>query len=78
MLVKFVSENSVLPYNGLVESEGIMYTNDSEKAKQLGFKPLVMEAKPDAEEGIYFSFYYEEAEDKIYGKWKKEPLTEVI
>lgn len=78
MLVKFIGENSVLPYNGLVESEGVVYTNDEEKAKEAGYKPLVMLAKPQSEEGIFFSIYYEENDDKVYGKWRRETLSEVI
>ncbi len=78
MLVKFISEASVLPYNGLVESEGVVYTNDIEKAEMLGYKPFVMEAKPYADEDVFYSIYYEETDDMVYGKWKKEEISEVI
>ncbi len=78
MLVKFISEASVLPYNGLVESEGVVYTNDIEKAKMIGYKSFEMEAKPDADEGVFYSLYYEETDDMVYGKWKKEEISEVI
>lgn len=78
MLVKFVSEASVLPYNGLVEFEGTVYTNDAQKAKNAGYKPLVMTAKPKSGEDVFFSLYYEETEENVFGKWRKEALSEVI
>ncbi len=78
MLVKYISENSVEPYQGLVEIQGVVYTNDEEKARLYGYKPFILEAKPQVKEDIFVYPIYEEDENAVYGKWKEERICEVV
>ncbi len=78
MLVKYISETSVEPYRGLVEENGTVYTNDEAKAKEVGFKELIVDEKPVPLDGFFATLYYENGQDAVFGRWKVEALEEVI
>ena len=78
MLVKYISDTSVEPYRGLVEENGTVYTNDEVKAKEAGFKELIVDVKPVLLEGFYAALCYENGQDAVYGRWKVHTLEEVI
>lgn len=77
MLVKYISEQKVEPYKGLVEIDGTVYANDEEKAISQGFKPLVADRMPDAPEGFYPVSYYEETENEVFLRWRLEAALEL-
>lgn len=78
MLVKYISESRVEPYRGLVEVDGVVFTNDEEKALAAGFKPMIIDEQPAAKEGVFLMLCYEDGADAVYGKWKEEVINEVI
>ncbi|MBQ4105627.1 MAG: hypothetical protein IJC86_04485 [Clostridia bacterium] len=75
MLAKFISENRIERYKGLVEFDGIVYTNDEEKAREQGYKPLITDEVPEETEGFCAVSYYEETEDAVYLRFRQEALN---
>lgn len=71
MLAKFINENKIEKYKGYVVKGSTLYANDEDKARQLGYKDLVVEDMPEIEEGEYLTYYYVDGE-VITKKWKIE------
>lgn len=76
MLVKFINENSVRLYNGVVEIDSVMYANDLGKAKEAGFLPLVTSPKPDAREDECYIRKFELGDNFVTEKWEAVIIPE--
>lgn len=62
-----------------VKHEGKTILNPSENVlKQLGYYPVIYTEMPmDAEEGTYYSSYWEQTEEAIVQKWKLEDIPKI-
>lgn len=78
MLVKYISEKQVLPYVGIVEIDGAVYTNDESKAYEAGYLPFIAEKMPEATDGYDVIMVYEKAGTCVYGKYQNIKLEEEV
>jgi len=78
MLVKYISEKQVLPYVGIVEVDGVVYTNDEAKAYEDGYLPFVVDKLPESTDGYDVIMVYEKSETCVYGRYQKIKLEEEV
>lgn len=74
MLAKYIDRKSIERYRGFVILNGRVYVNNIPKAREAGFKDLVIEEQPEYNPEIeYIDFYYEDGE-VITQKWEVIPI----
>ena len=77
MLAKYINNKQIERYKGYVIIDGITYANNEEKAKEVGFKDLVIEEQPEFNPDTeWLDNYYEDGE-VITQKWVVMPIEEV-
>lgn len=77
MLARYISEKKIERYKGYVIIDGITYVNNEEKAREVGFKDLVIDEQPEYDyETEWLDYYYEDGE-VIHQRWEIEPIEEV-
>ena len=78
MLAKYINNKQIERYKGYVIIDGVTYANNIEKAKEVGFKDLVIEEQPTYDEQTeWLDYEYEEKEEVIEQKWVVMPIEEV-
>lgn len=76
MLAKYINRKSIERYRGFVILNGRVYVNNIPKAREAGFKDLVIEEQPEYNPEVeYIDFYYEDGE-VITQKWEVIPFEE--
>jgi len=73
-LAKYINRKSIERYRGFVILNGRVYVNNVKKAREAGFKDLVIEEQPEYNPEVeYIDFYYEDGEE-ITQKWEVIPF----
>lgn len=76
MLVKYKNSEQIEMYKGFVIVGGTTYANNEEKAREVGFKDLVIEETPEFDvDTEYLNYTYEDG-NVITQKWEVLPLPE--
>lgn len=74
MLAKFKNTKQIERYRGYVIIDGTTYVNNEEKAREAGFKDLVIDEQPEYNpETEWLDYYYEDGE-VITQKWVVMPI----
>lgn len=74
MLAKYKNEKQIERYRGYVIIDGTTYVNNEEKAREAGFKDLVIEEQPEFNpETEWLDNYYVDGE-VITQKWVVMPI----
>ena len=74
MLAKYKNSKQIEKYRGYVIIDGITYANNEEKAREAGFKDLVVDEQPEYNpETEWLDYYYEDGE-VITQKWEIKPI----
>lgn len=74
MLAKYINSKKIERYKGFVIIDGITYANNEEKAREVGFKDLIVEEQPEYDyETEYLDYYYVDGE-VITQKWEVKPI----
>ena len=77
MLAKYKNEKQIERYRGFVIIDGITYTNNEEKAKEVGYKELRIEEQPTYDEQTeWLDYEYEELKTIIKQHWVVMPIGE--
>ena len=77
MLAKYINEKRIERYKGYVIIDGITYANNIEKAREAGFKDLVIEEQPEFNpETEWLDNYYVDGE-VITQKWEVKPIEPI-
>ena len=77
MLAKFKNKKQIERYKGYVIIDGITYANNEEKAREVGFKDLVVDEQPTYDEQTEWLDYEYEDGEVITQKWVVMPIEEV-
>jgi len=78
MLAKYINEKRIERYRGYVIIDGITYANNEEKAREVGFKDLVIDEQPEYNpETEWLDYEYIDGE-VITQKWVVMPIEEVV
>ena len=76
MLAKYINEKRIERYRGYVIIDGITYANNEEKAREVGFKDLVIEEQPEYNpETEWLDYEYIDG-DVITQHWVVMPIEE--
>lgn len=78
MLAKYINEKRIERYRGYVIIDGITYANNEEKAREVGFKDLVIEEIPEHSSTEWVEPYYVDGEECITQKWVIKPIEGVM
>ena len=74
MLAKYINEKRIERYKGYVIIDGTTYANNEEKAREVGYKDLVIEEQPEYNpETEWLDYEYEDGE-VITQKWVVMPI----
>ena len=74
MLAQYINSKKIERYKGFVIIDGITYANNEEKAREVGFKDLIVEEQPEYDyETEYLDYYYVDGE-VITQKWEVIPI----
>ena len=74
MLARYINEKRIERYKGYVIIDGVTYVNNEEKAREAGFKDLIIEEQPEYDpETEWLDYYYVETE-VITQKWEVKPI----
>ena len=76
MLAKYIDTKRIERYRGYVIIDGITYANNIDKAKEVGFKDLVIEEQPTFDEQTEWLDYEYEDGEVITQKWVVMPIGE--
>lgn len=77
MLAKYINEKQIERYKGYVIIDGITYANNEEKAREVGFKDLVIDTQPEYDpETEWLDYYYEDGQ-VITQKWEVKPIEPI-
>ena len=77
ILAKYINNKQIERYKGYVIIDGTTYANNEEKAREVGFKDLVVEEQPTYDEQTeYLDYEYEDKEEVIEQKWEVMPIEE--
>ena len=77
MLAKYINEKRIERYRGYVIIDGTTYVNNEEKAREAGFKDLVIEEQPEFNpETEWLDNYYVDGE-VITQKWEIKPIEPI-
>ena len=75
-LAKYKNEKQIERYKGYVIIDGVTYANNEEKAREVGFKDLVIDEQPDYNpETEWLDYEYIDGE-VITQKWVVMPIGE--
>ena len=78
MLAKYINNKQIERYKGFVIIDGITYANNEEKAREVGFKDLVIDEQPEYNpESEYLDYEYEEKETTIEQHWIVKPIEPI-
>lgn len=76
MLAKYINKKKIERYKGYVIIDGITYANNEEKAREVGYKDLVIEEQPTYDtETEYLDYFYQDG-DVITQMWEVKPIEE--
>ena len=77
MLAKYINNKQIERYRGYVIIDGTTYVNNEEKAREAGFKDLVIEEQPEFNpETEWLDNYYVDGE-VITQKWEIKPIEPI-
>ena len=77
MLAKYKNEKQIERYRGYVIIDGTTYANNETKAREVGFKDLVIDEQPEYNpETEWLDYEYIDGE-VIEQKWVVKPIEEV-
>ena len=77
MLAKYIDTKRIERYRGYVIIDGITYANNIDKAKEVGFKDLVIDEQPTFDEQTeWLDYTYEELKTIIKQHWVVMPIGE--
>ena len=74
MLAKYKNSKQIERYKGFVIIDGITYANNEEKAREVGFKDLVIDEQPTYDEQTEWLDYEYEDGEEIEQKWVVKPI----
>ena len=78
MLAKFKNSKQIERYKGYVIIDGITYANNETKAREVGFKDLVVDEQPEYNpETEWLDYEYEELKTIIKQHWVVREIEEV-
>lgn len=77
MLAKYINNKQIERYKGYVIIDNITYANNEEKAREVGFKDLVIDEQPIFDEQTEWLDYEYIDGDVITQKWVVMPIEEV-
>ena len=77
MLAKYINNKQIERYKGFVIIDGVTYANNIEKAKEVGYKDLVIEVQPEYNPEIEWLDYEYIDGDVITQVWVIMPIEEV-
>ena len=73
--VLYINETAVQYAPKYVVIDGTVYTNpDESRLSEAGYKPLLVDERPEEEEGYYISSTYEDTEEAVLQHWSKIPV----
>ena len=76
ILAKYKNEKQIERYKGYVIIDDTTYANNEEKAREVGFKDLVIDEQPEYNpETQYLDYNYIDGE-VIEQKWEVKPIEE--
>jgi len=76
MLAKYINNKQIERYKGYVIIDGITYANNETKAREVGYKDLVIEEQPTYDEQTEWLDYEYEDGEVITQKWVVMPIGE--
>ena len=76
MLAKYKNNKQIERYRGYVIIDDITYANNEEKAREVGFKDLVVDEQPTYDEQTEWLDYEYEDGEVITQKWVVMPIGE--
>ena len=77
MLAKFKNSKQIEKYRGYVIIDGTTYVNNEEKAREAGYKDLIIEEQPEFNpETEWLDNYYVDGE-VITQKWEIKPIEPI-
>lgn len=77
MLARYINEKKIERYKGYVIIDGTTYVNNEEKAREVGFKDLIIDEQPEYDiETEWLDYYYVETE-VITQKWEVKPIEPI-
>ncbi len=77
MLARFINSKRIERYRGYVMIDDTTYVNNEEKAREAGFKDLVIEEQPEYDPDTeWLDNYYVDGE-VITQKWKIKPIEPI-
>ena len=77
MLAKFIDNKRIERYRGYVIIDGTTYVNNEEKAREAGFKDLVIEPEPEYDHDTEWLDYYYEDGEVITQKYEIKPIEPI-
>ena len=78
MLAKYKNNKQIERYKGYVIIDGTTYANNETKAREVGFKDLVIDEQPEYDpETEYLDYEYIDKPEEIEQKWEVKPIEEV-
>lgn len=73
--VLYISDTAVQYAPKYVVIDGTVYTNpDESHLREAGYKPLLVDERPEDEDGYYLSTTYEDTEEAVLQHWTKIPV----
>ena len=76
MLAKYINEKRIERYRGYVIIDGTTYANNETKAREVGYKDLVIEEQPTYDKKTEWLDYEYIDGDVITQKWVVMPIEE--
>ena len=78
MLAKYINNKQIERYKGYVIIDGTTYANNEEKAREVGFKDLVIDQEPEFDpETEWLDYEYIDKPEEIEQTWEVKPIEEV-
>ena len=75
MLAKYINNKQIERYKGYVIIDGVTYANNETKAREVGFKDLVVDEQPTYDEQTeWLDYEYEELKTIIKQHWVVRPI----
>ncbi len=74
MLAKYINNKQIERYKGYVIIDGTTYANNEQKAREVGFKDLVVDEQPTYDEQTEWLDYEYEDGEVITQKWVVMPI----
>ena len=77
-LAKYINEKKIERYKGYVIIDNITYANNIEKAKEVGYKDLVIEEQPTYDEQTeWLDYEYIDKPEEIEQTWEVKPIENI-